>query len=264
MAMIIQDDFWEAAQALPKKQRAPFLYAVAAYGFDGSLPEGNPPWLPVFIVIRKRIDMSNEASEKARKRARRRWDKKPRDAAHGDGSDAPADARHGGRSDAQAGAAHDAQADAQHMQSTCQAHAAASETFDAESESESKYYPLTPSAKIVCRLNERAGTSFSETSKQAERLVADRLSEGFTEEDLAAVVDVKCAQWRGDPKMAGFLRPKTLFGPNFESYLQEARAQRKQRGAPRPAYVDTSLPVEEQLRLARENYRERMGGSDVR
>ena len=252
MAMMIQDDFWEAAQALPKRQRAPFLYAVAAYGFDGSLPEGNPPWLPVFIVIRKRIDMSSEASEKARKRARRRWDKKPRDAAQGEGSDA------------RARAAHDAPADAEHMHGTCQARAAASEPFDAESESESKYYPLTPSAKIVRRLNDRAGTSFSEASRQTDRLVADRLAEGFTVDDLAAVVDVKCAQWRGDPKMAGYLRPKTLFGPNFEGYLQEARAMRKQGGAPRPAYVDTSLPVEEQLRIARENYRERMGGRDDR
>jgi hypothetical protein len=33
------------------------------------------------------------------------------------------------------------------------------------------------------------------------------------------VIDKRCAAWKGDPKMEEYLRPSTLFGPKFESYL---------------------------------------------
>ena len=38
------------------------------------------------------------------------------------------------------------------------------------------------------------------------------------------VIGFKAQQWGGDPKMRQYLRPDTLFGTKFESYLQAARA----------------------------------------
>ena len=69
MGMVIHDDFWAACQAMPEKQRAPFLYALANYRFTKEEPKGSPPWLPTFIALKQRIDMGDEASERGRKMA---------------------------------------------------------------------------------------------------------------------------------------------------------------------------------------------------
>jgi len=39
--------------------------------------------------------------------------------------------------------------------------------------------------------------------------------------EFKIVIDKKCKEWLGDDKMAGFLRPQTLFGTKFESYLNQ-------------------------------------------
>ena len=118
MGMVIHDDFWAACQAMPEKQRAPFLYALAEYRFEKKEPKGSPAWLPTFIAFKQRIDLSDEASAKGRKMAEARWGKKR---AASDGRDAAA--THG----------HDARADAQ---AYARAYAAVSESFDAEKEKE--------------------------------------------------------------------------------------------------------------------------------
>ena len=51
MGMVIHDDFWAAAQAMPEKQRAPFIYAIVEYRFTGKEPQGSPAWLPTFLVL---------------------------------------------------------------------------------------------------------------------------------------------------------------------------------------------------------------------
>ncbi len=44
---------------------------------------------------------------------------------------------------------------------------------------------------------------------------------GRTLEDVRRVIAGKQAQWGRDPSFSAFLRPKTLFGENFEEYLAE-------------------------------------------
>ncbi|KMT58927.1 conserved phage C-terminal domain-containing protein [Paenilisteria newyorkensis] len=81
---------------------------------------------------------------------------------------------------------------------------------------------------IVDFLNINAGTKYRETTKKTETLIKARLKEGFTVEDFKTVILNKCRSWKNDPKMASYLRPKTLFSAdNFESYLNEKPVQRK-------------------------------------
>lgn len=103
MSVVIHDDFWRAAQSMPKRQRPAFIYAVCAYAFDGTEPEGTPAWLPTFEVVRDRISMSTRASERGRMMANARWH---RDAAEPTAANSTADAQ----ARAQAHAADDAQA----------------------------------------------------------------------------------------------------------------------------------------------------------
>lgn len=78
-------------------------------------------------------------------------------------------------------------------------------------------------AAIVAYLNAKAGTNYrTNGARKTKSLIGARLAEGFTEDDFRTVIDHKCGEWLGDPKMRGFLRPETLFGSKFESYLNAA------------------------------------------
>lgn len=80
--------------------------------------------------------------------------------------------------------------------------------------------------EIVEYLNKRAGTSFKYSSKDTKRLINARLREGHTVDDFKKVIDKKVDKWGQPPKMGekdmrAYLRPLTLFGTKFESYLNE-------------------------------------------
>lgn len=75
---------------------------------------------------------------------------------------------------------------------------------------------------IVAYLNEKAGTNYRTSGERTRSLIRARLADGFTENAFRTVIDHKCAEWLSDPKMRGFLRPETLFGTKFESYLNAA------------------------------------------
>lgn len=70
-------------------------------------------------------------------------------------------------------------------------------------------------------LNEQTKTNFRATSKKTQSLINARVREGFTIDDFKKVIDVKVQQWLNDEKMKKYLRPETLFGTKFESYLNE-------------------------------------------
>ena len=76
-----------------------------------------------------------------------------------------------------------------------------------------------PTEEVVDHLNHRAGTHYKATTASTRRLVKARLKEGFTVDDIKLVIDKKCADWLNNRDMAQYLRPETLFGPKFESYL---------------------------------------------
>ena len=71
---------------------------------------------------------------------------------------------------------------------------------------------------VLNHLNQKANKAYKPTSKATQGHINARLSEGFTLEDFYAVIDKKCAEWLGG-KMEQYLRPETLFGVKFESYL---------------------------------------------
>ena len=68
-------------------------------------------------------------------------------------------------------------------------------------------------------LNEAAGTGFKYTKTNIGHVTA-RLAEGFTLDDIRAVVASKVSSWGGDPNMREYLRPQTVFGTKFDAYLQ--------------------------------------------
>lgn len=81
-----------------------------------------------------------------------------------------------------------------------------------------------PTEEIVDHLNQRAGTHYKATTASTRKLIKARLREGFTVDEIKLVIDKKCADWLNNPAMAEYLRPETLFGNKFESYLNARQA----------------------------------------
>lgn len=81
---------------------------------------------------------------------------------------------------------------------------------------------------IIDYLNQKSGQRYKHTTKKTQTCIHARLSEGFTEEDFKTVIDKKCAEWIGTD-WEKYLRPETLFGTKFESYLN-AKVTKKAEG----------------------------------
>lgn len=75
--------------------------------------------------------------------------------------------------------------------------------------------------EVISHLNYSCGKSFKHTTPKTQKLISARLSEGFGVDDFKKVIDVKKGEWLEDEKMSRYLRPETLFGSKFESYLNE-------------------------------------------
>ena len=93
--------------------------------------------------------------------------------------------------------------------------------------SSSKNSTPIPHKEIIEYLNANANTKYRHTTKPTQRLIKARFNEGFNKQDFFTVIDKKTADWKSDPKMVEYLRPQTLFGTKFESYLQKAKAEIK-------------------------------------
>lgn len=81
--------------------------------------------------------------------------------------------------------------------------------------------------EIVDYLNIVCGTGYRASSNATQRLISARLHEGFTVEDFKSVIRTKHSEWANDAKMSKFLRPETLFGTKFESYLNQCAESRE-------------------------------------
>jgi uncharacterized phage protein (TIGR02220 family) len=78
-----------------------------------------------------------------------------------------------------------------------------------------------PYVEIINYLNDVANKNFRSTTKKTKDLIKARWNEGFRFEDFKKVIDNKVKDWKHDPHMNKYLRPETLFGTKFESYLNE-------------------------------------------
>lgn len=90
--------------------------------------------------------------------------------------------------------------------------------------------------RVVDYLNLKAGTAYRHGIAKTVSLVSARLKDGFTENDFTLVINKKCEDWNGTD-YARYLRPETLFGTKFESYLNQASQQSRNDFCSVSAYV---------------------------
>lgn len=99
--------------------------------------------------------------------------------------------------------------------------------------------PPIPYQEIIAYLNKRTGRQYSPTSKASQKHIRARWNEGHRVHDFYAVIDGRCQAWLADPKMQEYLRPETLFGTKFDTYL----AQTQKVKATEPALMATFDPM---------------------
>ena len=87
-------------------------------------------------------------------------------------------------------------------------------------------------SQIIEYLNLKAGTNYKPSSKTTKQHINARLKEGFKLEDFKKVIDTKCDEWINDSKMKQYLRPNTLFGTKFESYLNQQQIRGNKNAEP--------------------------------
>lgn len=95
-----------------------------------------------------------------------------------------------------------------------------------------------PFQEVIEYLNQKTGKKFKAGSKANQKHIKARFSEGFTLEDFKRVIDLKCEEWSGS-QMEMYLRPETLFGSKFDSYLNACPAAKHQ--SPQQDEVEESV-----------------------
>jgi uncharacterized phage protein (TIGR02220 family) len=79
---------------------------------------------------------------------------------------------------------------------------------------------------VIKYLNKKANKSFKTSTRQYRSSIRFWLNRGYIKKDFKIVIDNKVAEWKGQRTREGiemekYLRPETLFGKKFESYINE-------------------------------------------
>ena len=81
---------------------------------------------------------------------------------------------------------------------------------------------------IINYLNTKCNTRYKYTTEDSKKHIMARLREGYTKDDFYTVIDKKAAEWIGT-EQEKYLRPATLFGTKFESYLNQKVTAKKEK-----------------------------------
>ena len=79
---------------------------------------------------------------------------------------------------------------------------------------------------IINYLNTKCNTRYKYTTEDSKKHIRARLREGYIKDDFYTVIDRKAAEWIGT-EQEKYLRPATLFGTKFESYLNQKVTTKK-------------------------------------
>lgn len=87
-----------------------------------------------------------------------------------------------------------------------------------------------PFKEVIEYLNEKVGTHYRSSTSSTKDKIKARWNEEFKIEDFKRVIDNKVADWKGKfnkdgVPMDNYLRPETLFGTKFESYLNQKKEE---------------------------------------
>lgn len=108
--------------------------------------------------------------------------------------------------------------------------------IDKEEDKDKDNNICVPYKEIITYLNEKTGKKLRWDVKSNQKEIKARFNEGYTLDDFKTVIDKKYHEWgrkptkeelqRGVKDMRIYLRPKTLFGGNFDDYLNQEQTEK--------------------------------------
>ena len=251
------EKFGEVLEALPDENQAEFALAIVRYGSLGEEPEFDSPLMAaLFTAIREDVDnsLTKRASAskggrppKADKRqaetngggnAETGFDKpktkpKPKPETGFDVSETNAKPVSQGGFEQPETSAYINQAN------TVQASTSQTRENQTKPSQEDVFFPEDPEANAFAEFaagcidafNDETGSDYRWGGGGRLALDLRRMFDaGRTVDDARAVVRRKRDEWRGSKRMAQHIRPETLFGEKFESYLNEKGADHADAG----------------------------------
>lgn len=212
------ENFGEVCACLEEEDRKELMYAICMYGAYGE--EVELPYLlkAVFISLKESIDYSKTARTQGAKGAKKRWAKKaeaPEQEAEPAEGVPLGDAEHTPLQDETIGGHVGG-----YVESPEKSDGQNNTRQDSTGHKDHK--PDARVREIVRILNEETGKAYKPTTPKTASLIRARLKEGFAVEDFRRVIETKTREWRGG-EMEKYLRPETLFGTKFESYLNQGK-----------------------------------------
>lgn len=87
---------------------------------------------------------------------------------------------------------------------------------------------VIPYKEIIEYLNTKTGKNYRDNVQKNKSLIKARWSEGYRLDDFKQVIDNTVKDWSGT-KYAKYLRPETLFGTKFDSYLNQGKVVKREK-----------------------------------
>ena len=190
----------DAIRKLAPEDFKEVMLAIFDYGMDGKQPECTGTPLVVFQLIKPLIDKNNTNYENAKKRIQANQERTV--------------------SESQA----NQERTVSETQSKCKMLNVKSKMLNNKKDilsGKPDSAPAYPYREVVEYLNSKIGTSYKASGRDTRKHIKARFDEGYTLEDFQKVIDNKVSEWGKDPEMVKYLRPATLFGTKFESYLNQ-------------------------------------------
>lgn len=202
-SVVFYRSFYEAVRTLPPDEFKESVQAILDYGLDGKPPDTQGTIAhTVFSLVKPQIDANNRRFESGKKGGR-----KPnpnQDATKAEPTSNQTDTK-------------------PEPKEKCKGERRKEKKDNNKtimSPPTSRGRPAYQYGEVVDYLNLRAGTRYRSTSEDTRKHIRARIDDGYSLDDFKAVIDCKVAEWKGT-EWEKFLRPSTLFGSKFESYLNQ-------------------------------------------
>ena len=197
--------YWDGMKCLKQNEKIRLLDAVCEYRFEGIEPDLSGVLMALFIQIKANIDSADKKAAAGKKGGRGNKGGKKEDENGQEKTYGFEEKTYGFENES-----HTSRMEWNGMEWNGKERNILSGKPD----------PLSPAADLILFFNETAGRAFQPTKTNL--ALAEGLLEKYDPELIHIVIRNKVAMWKDDPKMAGYLRPKTVFDPdNFEAYVNE-------------------------------------------
>lgn len=225
MGFYLQDDMWEGASVLPRKQRDEVVGALAQLYFDGTEAPLKGAALAVFLTCKERVIIAksrSEASSRPKPRTNQKRNKAKSNANQNDikrESKSGSSIKEGDRdreedTDVSSIPPNPPEGDSRESSAL-----GLVDPDDLPSDEPGEFERFA--MECIAAFNGITGKDYRSSGGKDWLDLRRIYDSGRTVEDVRKVVAAKQEQWAGDPAMAKFIRPSTLFGKKFEEYLNE-------------------------------------------